>query len=132
MAETTKNDTVMYQDEAGDYEGAKGVVAFSPRSPVLALLADGDETGSWVDWPGGEGVFAVEGTWGGATASLEFSLDGGSTAIPAGSESELTAETTSDGAAHFAAAAEAQGIERVEALLPADHPYKSQRPLIDP
>lgn len=92
MAETTKNDTVVYQDETGEYESARGVVAFSPRSAVLVLLADGDETGSWVDWPGGEGVFAVEGTWGGATASLEFSLDGGSTAIPAGSESELTAD----------------------------------------
>ena len=61
------------------------------QDEALTLLAAAGATGSSVQWPGGGGLFSVQGTWGGATASLEYSLDG-SVWIGAGTEAELTAD----------------------------------------
>lgn len=54
------------------------------------LLSNASETGSWVSWPGGRGVFTVEATWGGGTVKLQYKGPNG-TAIDAGSDATLTA-----------------------------------------
>lgn len=55
-----------------------------------ALLSNASATGTAQDWPGGEGVFECEGTWAGATASLEFKTGNG-TWIAVGKDTTLTA-----------------------------------------
>lgn len=54
------------------------------------LLTNASATGSEVWWPGGEGVFQAEGTWGGATVTLQFKSDRG-TFITVGTDTTLTA-----------------------------------------
>lgn len=61
-------------------------------------------SGNVVNWggaagagPDGNGTFSVWGTWGGATCSLEFSPDKGTTWIPVGAASTFT----QDGVAKF-------------------------------
>lgn len=54
------------------------------------LLSNGSATGSAVEWPGGEGVFEVEGTWAGATASLQFQTANG-TWLDVGTDTTKTA-----------------------------------------
>lgn len=40
---------------------------------AIPLLVTGTATGSWLSWPGGEGVWTVyASTWGGATAKLQM------------------------------------------------------------
>lgn len=54
------------------------------------LLSNASATGSATQWPGGTGVFAAAGTFGGATVSLQFLGPDGSTWIDAGSDTTLT------------------------------------------
>lgn len=42
----------------------------------LDLLSNAAATGTAQSWPGGDGVFAVRGTFGGATVKLQWSEDG--------------------------------------------------------
>lgn len=51
------------------------------RNIQRTLISNGSATGSAVSWPGGRGTFVVEGTFTGATASLQFYSPNG-TAIP--------------------------------------------------
>ena len=60
-----------------------------------AQTADGNSQA--IRWPGGEGTYNAEGTFGGGTATLQFSPDGGTTWKSCGSDAELS----SDGAANF-------------------------------
>lgn len=43
---------------------------------------EGAESSTAFAWPGGPGTLVAQGTWGGATLSLEISADGGSTWVP--------------------------------------------------
>lgn len=54
------------------------------------LLSNATATGDDKWWPGGEGVFQVEGTWSGATVTLQFKSDQG-TAIDVGTDTTKTA-----------------------------------------
>lgn len=55
------------------------------------LLSNESATGSVVQWGGGTGVFAVAGTFGGTSASLQFLGPDGSTWIEAGTDTTKTA-----------------------------------------
>lgn len=55
-----------------------------------ALLSNASATGSAYEWPGGEGVFQVEGTFGGTSAALQFKSDQG-TWIDVGTDTTKTA-----------------------------------------
>jgi hypothetical protein len=82
-------------------DGGRGVEALpvivvSGVHDALVLLDDADETGDGAAWPGGGGVLFVNGTWGGATVSLQWS-DDGTTWWGLGSDHALTA----DGLVHF-------------------------------
>ena len=54
------------------------------------LAQNASATGGEVSWPGGEGVFMAEATWGGGTVKLQFKTPNG-TWIDAGTETTLTA-----------------------------------------
>lgn len=54
------------------------------------LLTNASATGSAVRWPGGEGVFEVEGTWAGATVTLQFKTANG-TWLDVGTDTTKTA-----------------------------------------
>jgi hypothetical protein len=45
-----------------------------------------------IDWPGGPGVFAVQGTFAGATFQLQFSLDGSTWSNVPGAELTIIAD----------------------------------------
>lgn len=60
------------------------------------LLENASATGSAVEWPGGEGVFECEGTWSGATATLQFRTANG-TWVAVGTDTTMS----SNGAAGF-------------------------------
>lgn len=47
--------------------------------------------GTAVDWPGGEGTFTCDGTWNGATMTLQRSADAGTTWVAMGDDTTLTA-----------------------------------------
>lgn len=90
-------------DQLPNYEGDGGrgveampVVMVSGTYEAILLLDDGDATGEGAAWPGDWGVFFVNGTWGGATVSLEWS-DDGTTWWALGADYALTA----DGLVHF-------------------------------
>lgn len=53
------------------------------------LLSNASTTGSAVIWPGGIGMFAVAGTFGGATVALQFRAPDSSSWINAGSETTM-------------------------------------------
>lgn len=55
-----------------------------------SLLSNATATGAEAWWPGGEGVFQAEGTWSGATVTLQFKTDQGSW-VTAGKDTTLTA-----------------------------------------
>lgn len=55
------------------------------------LLTNASATGSKVAWPGGRGLFAAAGTFGGATVSLQFIGPDGLTLITFGAATNLTA-----------------------------------------
>jgi len=57
----------------------------------VALLAAAAVTGAAVAWLGGTGVFTAWGTWNGATVTLNYSPDGGTTWIACGTFTTLTA-----------------------------------------
>ena len=59
--------------------------------PISLLPANSAASGAQVRWPGGMGVFAVVGTWGGATVTLQFVGPDGATLIAAGTSTTLTA-----------------------------------------
>lgn len=67
------------------------VPAPGPPPPTANLLINASSSGAPVYWPGGVGVFAVVGTFGGATVTLEFLGPDGATYIAAGSNTTLTA-----------------------------------------
>lgn len=54
------------------------------------LLSNASATGSAAQWDGGLGVFAIAGTFGGATVSLQFLGPDGSTWIDVGSDTTFT------------------------------------------
>lgn len=56
----------------------------------VTLLTTAAVTGAQVTWPGGAGVFAVSGTWNGATVTLQFVGPDG-TLVTAGTATTLTA-----------------------------------------
>lgn len=60
-------------------------------SGSVTLLANASATGSGVVWPGGEGMFVVAGTFGGATVALEVLGPDNATWINAGADGTLTA-----------------------------------------
>lgn len=57
---------------------------------VAPLLENASTTGSWTPWVGGLGTFTVEGTFGGATVSLQLKSKNG-TAINVGDAASLAA-----------------------------------------
>ncbi len=56
----------------------------------VQLLENESATSTFTGWPGGRGQFAVEGTFGGATVSLQVEGPNG-TGISLGTDVELTA-----------------------------------------
>ena len=58
---------------------------------TVNLLKQDSQTGILKWWRGGAGLFSVVGTWGGATATLQFSGPDGATMIPVGTSTTLTA-----------------------------------------
>lgn len=58
---------------------------------ITVLPANSAASGPQVRWPGGMGVFAVVGTWGSATVTLQFVGPDGVTLITAGTSTTLTA-----------------------------------------
>ena len=67
------------------------VRAQSSAAAGVSLLATASATGPQVMWPGGAGVFAVVGTWNGATVTLQFMGPDGTTLVTAGTATTLTA-----------------------------------------
>lgn len=63
------------------------------QSQAVTLLTNGAATGSSILWPGGQGLFAVVGTFGGATATLQFLGPDGTTWMAVGSTTTVTAAT---------------------------------------
>jgi hypothetical protein len=66
------------------------VIAQQPGSQAIKLLTNESVSGAQKIWPGGIGVFAVSGTWNGATVTLEFLGPDGTTMIVAGLATTLT------------------------------------------
>ncbi len=64
--------------------------AFADLS-TITLLNNASATGSTMEWPGGEGEFAVAGTFGGATVKLQVLGPDGVTWIDAGTNTTFTA-----------------------------------------
>lgn len=62
-----------------------------PMQTNKVLLKNESATGPVVDWIGGTGVFAVTGTFGGATVSLEFLGPDGATWLAVGTDTTKTA-----------------------------------------
>jgi len=58
---------------------------------AITLADNLSASGQWYDWPGGSGVFVARATWGGGTVKLQFSMDGGTTAVDVGTYTTLTA-----------------------------------------
>lgn len=63
-------------------------------SAGVALLTNASATGTWVAWPGGQGVAVFAGTFGGTSATLEYLGPNGSTAIPVAAMSDAGVQTT--------------------------------------
>jgi len=61
-----------------------------PTDPIVLLPPSSASSGPQINWAGGMGIFAAVGTWGGATASLQFVGPDGSTLISAGTATNLT------------------------------------------
>ena len=59
-------------DSAGNKLEAAPVAIIASDAASVTLLDEGDATGEAIDWPGGSGMFVVNGTWDGANASLEW------------------------------------------------------------
>lgn len=59
-----------------------------PRNPILSAA---NASSGLVDWQGGEGLFTVEGTFGGATVSLQYLGPDGVTMIAVGASTTVTA-----------------------------------------
>ncbi len=49
------------------------------NSASVVLLSNASATGAAVQWPGGRGLFAAKGTWGGGSVALHFLLPDGVT-----------------------------------------------------
>jgi len=58
----------------------------------LTLLSNATSTGSPVKWPGGRGTFAVDGSFDGATVTLQMLGPDGSSYLSVGDDAALTAE----------------------------------------
>lgn len=58
---------------------------------TVVLLTNAAATGTAQTWPGGPGVFAVVGTFGGATITLQFLGPDGTTWLAAGTATTVTA-----------------------------------------
>jgi len=63
----------------------------TPPGGAISLLAAGTVTGPAVAWPGGTGVFAAVGTFGGSTVTLQFLGPDGVTWVAVGTATTLTA-----------------------------------------
>lgn len=64
------------------------------NSASVELLSNASATGEWVAWPGGRGVFSVDGTFGSASVYLNYRSPDGSSGIRAqvlASDGTLTA-----------------------------------------
>lgn len=68
---------------------------------TLLLLNNASATGDPIAWPGGQGTVSISGTFGGATATLQYLAPDGSTWVDAGPDAVFTAA----GAVNFEAAA---------------------------
>ena len=51
------------------------------NSASAVLLTNASATGSWVAWPGGRGVFSVDGTFGGASVYLNYRSPDGTSGL---------------------------------------------------
>ena len=58
---------------------------------MAKLLDAAAATGDSVPWSVGKGQLTVQGTWDGATVTLEATEDGGTTWIPVGDDTTMTA-----------------------------------------
>lgn len=63
-------------------------------SAGVSLIFNAAATGTWVAWPGGQGVAAFAGTFGGTTATLEYLGPDGATPIPVAAMSDAGVQTT--------------------------------------
>jgi hypothetical protein len=67
-----------------------------------ALLTDAAETGDAVEWSGGRGAFSVySGTFGGATVTLQWSPDDGSTWLAVDASGDTFTTKTAAGSGNF-------------------------------
>jgi hypothetical protein len=68
----------------------------------MKLLTAAAATGSAVDWNGGPGSLFITGTWNGATATLQASLDGSTWVdVPTDSPPTTALAMTANGLANF-------------------------------
>lgn len=79
----------------------------------LSMLDNDTDSSAWMGWPGGVGTFAVVGTFGGATVSLQMLGPDGSTPLAVGDNTTLTA----NGAANFE-----MGAGQIRALVSGGSP----------
>lgn len=130
-AQTGKDYPFGYQDIADDTL-ARTLVAASlvqdatlPGSGVAAAVAtpvaftllnnvSAAGAGTAVTWPGGHGQFSMTGTFGGTSGILQYSPDGGTTYLPAGSDTTLP--DVGGGAFYFA------GPTKIRAFLSGGSP----------
>lgn len=75
-------------------------MAYAQNYPLFAAqAANADSSG--IDWPGGRGSFVAAGTWGGATAKLQWSPDGGTTWLDVDRSGDTYVTLTANGAGGF-------------------------------
>ena len=72
---------------------------------VADLLSNASATGSGVKWPGGPGVFMVDGTFSGATVSLAVLGPDGSSYVALTDWTDALVDFTAEGARPFVAPA---------------------------
>ena len=67
------------------------IVGYQSKSATVPLLSNASATGAQQTWPGGEGKFHCVGTFGGASVTLSFLADDGTTFVPFGADTTLAA-----------------------------------------
>lgn len=75
-------------------------MAYSTNYPLFAAQAANGNSNA-IDWPGGRGNFSAFGTWGGATAKLQWSPDGGVTYLDVDRSGDTFVTLTANGAGGF-------------------------------
>ena len=75
-------------------------MAYTTNYPLFTAQAANGNSGA-IDWPGGRGNFSAFGTWGGATAKLQWSPDGGTTWLDVDRSGDTYCTLTANGAGGF-------------------------------